>query len=94
MKWENINVKQLNRHLSLVYERKVINDFCRSDVIPIPKSKTTLNSFINPKKTAKATNGDSQFSEAPKEPSVETGWRRETKNDLWKSNLFRSMRGK
>ena len=39
------------------------------DVVPIPKRTTTLNSFTNPQKEARTSNGDSQFTSAKRLPS-------------------------
>ena len=63
LKWKNVNIQYLARYISLTVERKVIDDAGLSEVVPIPKPTTTLNSFRNSSSgsTAKATNGDSQF---------------------------------
>ena len=50
--------------------KKVIKALKLTDVVPIPKSTTTFKSFITPKGTAKATNGDSQFSKPKRLPNV------------------------
>ena len=71
IKWENINISQLVRHVSLVCDRKVISDEKLSDVVPTPKTKTTLNSFIAQRGTARKTNGDSQFVPAERLPDCE-----------------------
>ena len=70
-KWKNINIKYLTRYVALTTDRKTIEDLGLGEVVPIPKPTTSLNSFTNPasNSTAKATNGDSQFSPINKEPS-------------------------
>ena len=42
-----------------------------SDVVPIPKSRTTCNSFINPRKNSKISNGENQFEAPLRLPTVE-----------------------
>lgn len=66
---KNIDTKQLVRHLSLRYDKKMITYIGLLKVIPIPKSKMTLHTFINPRNRAKETNGDSQFSEVNRQPT-------------------------
>ena len=61
MKWENINVKHLCRHVAMTIPRNVIRKEGLDKVVPVPRTKTTLHSFINPKDNAKETDGDNQF---------------------------------
>ena len=50
LEWENVDTKSLVRHIAMRYERNIINDLKLSEVVPVPESKTTFNSFINPRK--------------------------------------------
>ena len=67
--WSNISVKYLTRVVSLMVDRREIERLELDNVIPVPKRTTTLNSFLNPKRTAKETNGDSQFEPVGKHPN-------------------------
>ena len=40
-----------------------------TDVLTVPKAKTTLKSWVEPRKTAKTTQGDSQFYNVVRKPS-------------------------
>ena len=66
LEWKNIDIQYLSRYISLTVDRETIQKNKLSEVVPIPRNTTTLNSFVNPSHNsrAKATNGDSQF-EAP-----------------------------
>ena len=47
----------------MTIDRTRIEDEELEDFVPIPQPRTTFNSFVNPKKRSRATNGDSQFSQ-------------------------------
>ena len=70
IEFKNIDTTTLVRHVALTQSKKVIKALKLTDVVPIPKSTTTFKSFITPKGTAKATNGDSQFSKPKRLPNV------------------------
>ena len=57
--WEGVNTKQLGRYLAVTIDRKTLKDHKVDKCTPVAKNTTTLNSFTNPTKTAKATGGDS-----------------------------------
>ena len=63
--------RRLARHVSLVCSRKEICDMNLGHVVPIPKSKTTLKSFVSPRDRARETDGDSQFNGSVREPTPE-----------------------
>ena len=57
----NINTKQLVRYVALRVKREKVVKIGVGGVVPEPRKRTTFNSFINPRGTAKLTGGDSQF---------------------------------
>ena len=67
LEWRNIDMKYLTRYVSLTVDKETIDKHDLSEVVPVPKSTSTINSFVNPssKSRAKATDGESQF-EPPK----------------------------
>ena len=64
--WEDVNVTQLSRYVALVSDSKSIKDSKLTICIPIPKSRTTLNSFTNPTGNSRVMNGDNQVSSPSK----------------------------
>jgi hypothetical protein len=61
LEWKNVDSKHLVRFAALKVPRDVIEERGLGDVIPKPKTKTTINSYANPRGTAKQTNGENQF---------------------------------
>ena len=59
--WDNIDTKQLTRHVAIKVDRKEIVKAKLGEIVPTLKERTTFNSFMNPKGRAKETGGDSQF---------------------------------
>ena len=48
LEWKNVNIQYLTRYISLTVDRETIRKSKLNDVIPIPKTKTTLNFFCEP----------------------------------------------
>ena len=71
MEWKNIDITTLVRHVSLQYDRRTLKRLKLSEVVPNPKSRTTFNSFINPRKNSKISNGENQFDAPVRLPTVE-----------------------
>ena len=69
LKWNNITIKQLIRYVSVCCDRKLIESDDLGNVIPIPKTKTTLNSLTNPSKKTREQNGDNQFNPTVRNPT-------------------------
>ena len=69
LEWKEIDVKQLTRYVAMTIDRKKVEEEELEDVVPIPKPRTTFNSYVNPKKRSRATNGDSQFSQPTSLPN-------------------------
>ena len=69
MDWENIDVVNLQRYVAMTLSKEEIKDKGLQDIIPDPKGTTTFHSFVNPRKTAAQTGGDSQFREATRIPN-------------------------
>ena len=67
--WSDINVRQLARYIVVISNDKEIKDNDLKERTPTAKPRTTLNSFTNPTKRSRATNGDNQFTDAPAEPN-------------------------
>ena len=57
--WENVDVKRLTRHVSIMCSRKEVCNANLGQCVSIPKSRTTLKSYIYPTDRAKETGGDS-----------------------------------
>ena len=70
VKWENLDTKNLCRHVAMLCDRNKIERVRLGEVVPIPKSRTTFQSFTNPRDNARATGGDFQFGEVVREPSA------------------------
>ena len=72
LEWKNIDMKYITRYVSLTVDKETIDKHDLSEVIPKPKSTTTLHSFVNPssKSRAKATDGDSQFDPPERNPTA------------------------
>ena len=60
-KWENIITRDLSRVVALVTDWKEIADNNLEEVVPKPKPRATLKTYMEPGDTTKATNGDSQL---------------------------------
>jgi hypothetical protein len=69
LKLTNINVKRLGRFVALRVSREEIAEAGLEDVVPVPKTKTTFNSFTNPRGRSRTTDGDNQFVESKSKPS-------------------------
>ena len=69
LEWKEIDVKQLTRYVAMTIDMKKVEEEELEDVVPIPKPRTTFNSYVNPKKRSRATNGDSQFSQPTSLPN-------------------------
>ena len=69
LKWNNITIKQLIRYVSVCCDRKLIESDDLGNVIPIPKTKTTLNSLTNPSKKTREQHGDNQFNPTVRNPT-------------------------
>ena len=69
IQWEDVDNVQLSRYIALTSDSKTIKDAKLTDYIPIPKSKTTLNSFTNLTKNSHVMNRDNQFSPPTKHPA-------------------------
>ena len=67
--WVQVDSHSLSRYVSLIIDRKVIKNQGLDDYIPVPKPRTTLNSYTNPSKEARAVNCDSLFNPPAKDPS-------------------------
>jgi hypothetical protein len=67
----NINKKSLVRFVAMKFNRKEIIDNDLGNVVPVPKTKTTFNSFANPRGPSKVANGDNQFNAAASGPNKE-----------------------
>ena len=63
IKWENVNITQMIRHVTMTYNRSVIERLGLSDVILRPKPRTSFRSFINPTKKSMRPNRDFSFIE-------------------------------
>ena len=68
LRWENVNVKLLVRHIATIYDIQTIERLGLSEVVPRPKPRTTFRSFVNHTKKSKQTNGDSQFFRVVRHP--------------------------
>merc|ERR1712237_129889 len=60
LKWD-LDTKTLVRFASLVLPEEVKDRDEMREILPRPKKKTTINSFLNPSKQAKANGGRNQF---------------------------------
>ena len=58
LKLGNINVNRLSRFVTMKYSRDVIMEKGLEEVVPVLRTKTTLNSFANPRGGSKKANGD------------------------------------
>ena len=65
----NASIKYLSRVVALVSEWKEIKDNSLEEVVPKPKARATLKSYMEPRDTAKATNGDTQFVGQVRQPN-------------------------
>jgi hypothetical protein len=68
MKFENINVKNLARFVALRKDREEVEVEGLGDAVPIPRTKTTFNSFLNPRGKSRTARGDNQFRDVKKKP--------------------------
>lgn len=69
IEWDNVSTKDLTRYVALTVDRTKVVEAGLEEVVPIPKSRTTINSFANPRGKAKETNGDNQFNTVEREPT-------------------------
>ena len=65
LRWEEIDLETLERYISLTVNSEDLKKHKIKDCVPKAKSRTTLQSWIQPRGTAKTTNSNSQF--LPKE---------------------------
>lgn len=68
--WNNVDVKSLTRFVALKVPREELVRDKLADVIPKPKTKTTVNSYANPRGTARLTSGENQFEHVRVKPST------------------------
>ena len=67
--WDDIDIDRLGRYISLTADSKSIKEAKLTECIPIPKSRTSLNSYTNPTKNSRALNGDNQFTPPTVKPT-------------------------
>ena len=66
----NASIKYLSRVVALVSEWKEIRDNSLEEVVPKPKARATLKSYMEPRDTANGdTNGDTQFVGQVRQPN-------------------------
>ena len=67
--WEHIDIVTLGRFLAVTVQRSELKKYEIDECVPVPKPRTTFNSWVNPSKRVKATNGDCQFQNKPRDPT-------------------------
>ena len=69
MPWEHIDTVTLGRFLAVTVTHSELKRHQIDECVPKPKPRTTLNSWVNPSKKVKETNGDCQFQNRPRDPT-------------------------
>ena len=59
MEWSDIDMTNIARYIAVTHTREELGALELDEVIPEPMGTTTLNSFVNPKRTAKESQGES-----------------------------------